>query len=143
MVTPDHKYLQSDANGVVRAHELNTAAATWTIVDGAGGWKFIRDFQSRYLSSDEDGRISVTKKNPKCRWRIIRGPTQYFVDSHGNFLSVLAGGVVRAEIAQTEAAKFKICFPVVESVLMKKGTSGLHRWQERYFAFNGELPLRQ
>lgn len=31
----EHRYLQSDENGVVRAHELNTAAATWTIVDSS------------------------------------------------------------------------------------------------------------
>jgi hypothetical protein len=30
-------------------------------------------------------------------------------------------------------------FPVVEGVLQKKGGTGLRRWQERYFAFNGNV----
>lgn len=64
IVTPDHKYLQSDVGGNVRAHELNTAAATWTILDGNGGWKFIRDYQSRYLACDADGRVYTSQKKP-------------------------------------------------------------------------------
>jgi hypothetical protein len=64
IVTPDHRYLQSDMSGNVRAHELNTAAATWTILDGNGGWKFIRDYQSRYLACDADGRVYTSQKKP-------------------------------------------------------------------------------
>jgi hypothetical protein len=141
VVTPEHKYLQSDVNGLVRAHEVNTAAATWQILDGVGGWKFLRDYQSRYLAATKDGKVYTSNKQPECRWKIVRGVTQYFVSSHGQFLTVAPGGsataAVRTQVEKSEGAKFKICFPVVEGVLQKKGTSGLHRWQERYFAFNG------
>lgn len=66
----------------------------------------------------------------ECRFRIIRGTIQHFVDMHGRYLTVLpAGGRVRSEPAKTDASKFRICFPVVEGVLEKKGTSGFHRWQ--------------
>ena len=65
----------------------------------------------------------------ECRFRIIRGTIQHFVDMHGRYLTVLPGGRTRSEAAKGEAAKFRICFPVVEGVLEKKGTSGLHRWQ--------------
>jgi hypothetical protein len=137
IVTPEQKYLQSDGNGVVRANELNTASATWTIIDGAGGWRYLRDYQSRYLACDPDGRVYTCKKKKECRFRVIRGATQYFEDSHGRFLAVHGNGqTVRTDEKRSMNAAFKICFPVVESILLKKGTSGLHRWQERYFAFN-------
>jgi len=143
VVTPEHKYLQSDVNGLVRANEVNTAAATWQILDGVGGWKFLRDFQSRYLAADSKGKVYTSNKQPECRWKIVRGVTQYFVSSHGQYLTVAPGAsataAVKTQVEKSEGAKFKICFPVVEGVLQKKGTSGLHRWQERYFAFNGSV----
>jgi hypothetical protein len=111
VVTPDHKYLQSDSNGVVRAHETNTVSATWTIVDGAGGWKFLRDYQSRYLACDADGRVYTSKKRPECRFRIIRGQVQHFIDMHYHYLSVLPDGIVRSEEAKSASSKFRICFP--------------------------------
>lgn len=40
-----------------------------------------------------------------------------------------AGGRVRSEPNKGDSSKFRICFPVVEGVLEKKGTSGFHRWQ--------------
>jgi hypothetical protein len=84
VVTPDtHQYLQSDLNGTVRVHERNTASATWTIVEGAGGWKFMRDFQSKYLASEKDGRVHTSNKKKECRFRIVRGQTQLFQDMHG------------------------------------------------------------
>jgi len=138
------RYLQSDLHGgsSVRAQEVNTVAATWQILDGLNGWKFLRDHQSRYLCADAEGRVSTSKKSPDCRWRIVRGQTQHFVDSHGRFLAVITKGgntVVKTEEEKSDHTKFKICFPVIEGVLQKKGTSGLHRWQERYFAFNGNV----
>jgi len=138
VVTPDHKYLQSDINGVVRANELNTVRACWVILDGNGGWKFLRDYQSRYLAADADGRVYTSRKKPACRWRIVRGQNQCFVDSHGHYLTV-KGGLVTSEEKKSDASLFRICFPVIEGELQKKGRSGLMRWQSRYFAFNGSV----
>ena len=36
----------------------------------------------------------------------------------------------------------RACVDAATGVLQKKGTSGLHRWQERYFAFNGQQHAR-
>lgn len=139
IVTPDHRYIQSNTSQTVRASHSNTITATWTIVDGNGGWKFIRDYQSLYLSCDSDGRVYVGKKKKESRFRIVRGPTQYFQDMHGHYLTVQKDGILRSEINRSESAKFKICFPVLEGILQKKGTSGLRRWQDRYFGFNGNV----
>lgn len=79
------------------------------------GWKFLRDYQSRYLASDADGRVYTCQKKPECRFRIVRGQIQFFKDMHGKFLTVQPkSSIVSASIEKSDGAKFKICFPVVE-----------------------------
>lgn len=77
----EQRYLQSDTNGIVRASEVNSPAAVWTVLEGKGDYKFLRDYQSRYLTADADGRVRTDKKNPNARWRIIKGTVQYFQSS--------------------------------------------------------------
>jgi hypothetical protein len=103
------------APALLHAHSLRIVVSSFLRVQ--------RDYQSRYLACDADGRVYTCKKKPECRFRIIRGATQYFEDMHGHYLSVHAGGAtVRAEATRSDAAKFKICFPVVEGILQKSVT---------------------
>jgi len=140
MTNKDSQYVQARADGQLEVKAANSVWSVWTVIDSqATDIVYFRDHKGRYITSDGDGRVFMAAKSDQAKWIVIRGKQQNFKNFQGLFLTAARDGRVYCDPVCGDYSHLILNFPVIEGELRKKGRSGLKRWQQRYFAFNGAV----